>query len=210
MHARCCPACSKRHAQLIALACPVCEGSGVVTLGAAALALHDPATVARSVELAIEAESRRIEEETTLSDDRAGMLRASVAMLSTAGLMAAPKPSRRAKRPRHLHAVPDLAPAAPADVAAEFAPVEPIDEILVDADPYVYEIGERPNVRGLPTLSAAGYPASTARLADPMPVGTDTGAVARQRAEQGRAALVLVKAAPMAASIKERRERKAA
>lgn len=191
------------------MTCPVCEGSGIVTLGAAALALHEPATVARSVELAIEAESRRIEEETTLSDNRSDMLRQSVAMLSKAGLMAAPKPSR-AKRPRHLVAVPDLPAADPVAVAAEFAPVEPIDETLADAAPYIYEVTERPNVRGLPSLSAAGHPSSTARIADVMPVGTDTGAVARQRHNQDRAALVLVKAAPLAASIKERRERKAA
>lgn len=205
MHARCCPACSKRYAQLISSNCPVCEGAGYVVLGAAALSLYEPATVSRAVSLAVEAEARQIEAETTLSDDRAGKLRASLRVLVNAGLIAEPKTPRRVKATRHLRAVPDLPAAAPADVAASYADVEPIDEALIDAEPYEYQIGERPNVRGLPTLSAAGHPSSTARLADPMPVGTDTGAVARQRGEQGRAALVLVKAAPVAANIKARR-----
>lgn len=215
MHARICPACSRRYAELVSPTCSVCAGSGVVVLGAAALALYEPAVVSRAVSLAIEAEARQIEAETTLSDDRASLLRAKLSMLVNSGLINEPKAPRTTKAKRHLHVVPDLPAADPADVATEFtdAPIAPIDEALLAAEPYEYQVGERPNVRGLPSLSAAGHPSSTARLADPMPVGTDTGAVARKRGEQGRAALVLVEAAPHAANIKARRasrERKVA
>lgn len=206
MHARVCPACSKRYAEIVSPNCPVCSGTGVVVLGAAALSLYEPAVVSQAVALAIESSARDIEANTTLSVDRADSLNDRLTLLVNAGLMAAPKKPR--SKVRHLVAVPDL-PADdvnPADVAREFsADVEPIDEALTAAEPYIYQIGERPNVRGLPSLSAAGYPSSTARIADPMPVGTDTGAFARQRGDQARAALVLVKAAPLAANIKSRR-----
>lgn len=208
MHARICPACSKRHGELVAQNCPVCAGTGVVILGAAALSLHEPAVVSQAVALAIEAEARQIEAETTLTHDRVGSLKAKLSLLVNSGLVS-DRTSPRQKKTRHLHVVPDLpsTDASPAVVARTFAEtaVEPIDETLTKAAPYIYQMGERPNVRGLPSLSAAGYPSSTARIVDPMPVGTDTGAFALQRAAQARAARVLVEAAPIAADIKARR-----
>jgi len=202
MITRCCPACAKRHAQLISLNCPVCDGYGTITLGAAALSMHEPATVSKAVEIAVEAAARTIDTTLTLSDDRTTPLRAAVTMLARAGIVDAPA-RRTSHKPRPLHLVVDDAPAV--DLAAETVPtVTPRDAVLTLAPAYEYSQHERPNARGLPVMSAAGHPSHTARIADPMTPGNDTAATAAERRQQARAAGILVEAAPKVVILKAR------
>jgi hypothetical protein len=209
MITRCCPSCSKRHAQLISTSCPVCGGYGTVTLGAAALSLHEPATVSTAVEIAVEAAARLIDTTMTLSDDRTGPLQATMTLLVDAGIVDHPGTRRTAHKPRHLTVVRD-APAA-LDLAAEYVPtVTPRDHALTLAPAYVYAEHERPNARGLPVLSAAGYPSHTARITDPMTPGNDTAEQHRQQTSQRRSATVLIEAAPKVVSIKARKAAKTA
>jgi hypothetical protein len=208
MITRCCPSCSKRHAQLVNMNCPICKGFGTVTLGAAALSLHEPATVSTAVEIAVEAAARAIDTTLTLSDDRLAPLAATMTLLEGAGIIAAPARTRSTQKIRHLRLVVDDAPAV--QVAAEYVPtVTPRDAVLALVPPYVYAEHERPNARGLPVLSANGHPSHTARVTDPMPPGNDTAETARQRGSQRRNATVLIAAAPKVINIKERQARKA-
>ncbi|QPK40212.1 hypothetical protein SEA_JINKIES_81 [Arthrobacter phage Jinkies] len=203
---RCCPACAKRHAQLVNANCPVCQGYGTITLGAAALSMHEPATVGIAVEIAVEAAARTIDTKLTLSDNRVDPLRLVMDTLTDAGIIGAPTAGKsKALTPRrHLHAVPDNAVSS-VELAAEYIPsVEPRDAVLAAADPYVYAEHERPNARGLPVLSANGHPSHTARIADPMTPGNDTAQTYRDRKAQARSAEILVEAAPKVVSLKAR------
>jgi hypothetical protein len=203
---RCCPACSKKHAQLISPNCPVCDGYGTVTLGAAALSMHEPATVGIAVEIAVEAAARTIDTTLTLSDNRVDPLRLVMETLTDAGIIGTPTAGRsKALAPRrHLHAVPDNAVSS-VELATEYMPtVEPRDAILAAATPYVYAEHERPNARGLPVLSANGHPSHTARIADPMTPGNDTAQTYRDRKAQTRAAGILAEAAPTVVNLKAR------
>ncbi|WNN96024.1 hypothetical protein SEA_HIRKO_74 [Arthrobacter phage Hirko] len=209
MITRCCPSCARRHAQLISSNCPVCGGYGTVTLGAAALSLHEPATVSVALEIALEAAARVIDTALTLSDDRLSPIAETMTLLTDAGIIDHPGTRKTTHRVRHLRLVTDDAPAV--DLAAEYVPtVTPRDAALALAPAYVYAGHERPNARGLPILSANGHPSSTARITDPMPPGNDTADTARQRASQRRSATVLVEAAPKVISIKSRKAAKTA
>lgn len=209
MITRCCPACSKKHAQLISSNCPVCGGHGIVTLGAAALSLSEPATVSIAVEIAVESAARIIDTTLTLSDDRVGPVAATMTLLTDAGLVDHAGARRTTHRTRHLRLVTDDAPAL--DLAAEYVPTATHrDAVLALARPYVYAEHERPNARGLPILSANGHPSATARITDPMTPGNDTAETARQRAGQRRGATVLIEAAPKVVSIKARKAAKQA
>lgn len=206
MITRCCPACSKRHAQLVNLNCPVCDGYGTITLGAAALSMHEPATVSLAVEISIEAAARTIDTALTLSDDRTSPLRAAVQLLAGAGIVD-DHARRSSHRTRHLRLVVDNAPAV--ELATETVPtVTPRDATLALAPAYQYQQHERPNARGLPIMSAAGHPSHTARIADPMTPGNDTAATAAERRQQARAAGILVEAAPKVIQLKARAEAK--
>ena len=209
MITRCCPACAKRHAQLISSSCPVCEGYGTITLGQAALSMHEPATVSLAVEIAVESIARQVDTEMTLSDDRHEPLRAALTMLTTAGIVETPDTRKTAHRPRRLRLVVDNTVAI--ETAREYVPtVRPIDAILTLAPAHEYAEHERPNARGLPILSAAGHPSHTARIADPMTPGNDTAETARDRRAQRRSATILVEAAPRVVSIKARQAAKQA
>ena len=203
MITRCCPACSNRHAQLISSNCPVCGGFGTVTLGAAALSLHEPATVALAVEISIEAVARQVDTTMTLTDDRQAPVRAAMTMLTDAGIIDHAGTRKTSHRPRHLRLVTDDSIAV--EAAAEYVPtVTARDAILTLAPAYEYAEHERPNARGLPVMSAAGHPSHTARIADPMTPGNNTAETNRQRRQQTRAAGILVEAAPKVVSIKAR------
>lgn len=209
MITRCCPACSKRHSQLISSNCPVCKGFGTVTLGAAALSLHEPATVATAVEIAIEAVARQIDTNLTLSDDRHAPLREAMVMLTDAGIVDHAGTRKTSHRTRHLRLVVDDSIAV--DAAATYVPtVTHRDAVLALAPAYDYSPEERPNARGLPIMSAAGHPSHTARIADPMTPGNDTAATHRTRQLQARAAGILVEAAPKVVSLKARKAAKTA
>lgn len=206
---RCCPACSKRHAQLISSNCPICGGFGTVTLGAAALSLHEPATVSTAVHIALEAVARGIDQNTTLSDDRVAPLRAAVVLLTDSGIIEHAGTRKTAHKVRHLHLVADDSVAL--EAARAYVPtVQPVDQTLAHAPAYQYAEHERPNARGLPIMSAAGHPSHLARVADPTTPGNDTAATARERRQQARSATILVEAAPKVISIKERAAAKAA
>jgi len=203
---RCCPACSRRHAQLISSNCPVCDGYGTVTLGAAALAMHEPATVGIAVEIAVEAAARTIDTQLTLSDDRVSPLREVMATLLDCGIIGVPTAGRsKTLSPRrHLHAVPDNAVTS-IELATEYMPtVTERDAALASAAPYVYAEHERPNARGLPIMSANGHPSHTARITDPMTPGNDTAQTFRDRRAQARSAAILIDAAPNVIKIKAR------
>ena len=210
MITRCCPACSARHAQLINQNCPVCQGYGTVTLGAAALSMHEPATVSTAVEIAIEAGARTIDTTLTLSDNRIDPLRLVMDTLLDAGIIDTPTAGRSKSlqpRRRHLRLVTDDSVAV--EVAASYVPtVTPRDATLALAPAYAYQEHERPNARGLPVLSANGHPSATARITDPMTPGNDTADTFRQRRTQRRAATILVEAAPKVVSIKARQSAK--
>jgi hypothetical protein len=197
---------------LINANCPVCDGYGTITLGAAALAMHEPATVGIAVEIAVEAAARTIDTTLTLSDNRVDPLRLVMETLADAGIIGAPTAGRsRALQPRrHLHAVPDGAVSS-IELAAEYIPtVTDRDATLAAAPAYTYQEHERPNARGLPVLSANGHPSATARITDPMTPGNDTAQTFRDRRNQARAAVVLVEAAPKVVSIKARQTAKKA
>jgi hypothetical protein len=189
--------------------CPVCKGFGTVTLGAAALSLHEPATVATAVEIAIEAAARTIDTTLTLSDDRLAPLRDVMTMLCDSGIVEHAGTRKTAHKVRHLRLVTDDTVAV--EAAATFIPtVTPRDAVLALAPAYVYAEHERPNARGLPIMSAAGHPSHTARITDPMTPGNDTAETSRTRRQQARAAGILVAAAPKVVHIKARKAAKAA
>jgi hypothetical protein len=170
--------------------------------------LHEPATVSVAVEIAVEAAARLIDTTMTLSDDRTGPLQATMTLLVDAGIIDHPGTRRTAHKPRHLTVVPDV---VALDLAAEYVPtVTPRDAALTAAPAYVYAEHERPNARGLPILSAAGYPSHTARITDPMTPGNDTAEQHRQNTSQRRSATVLIEAAPKVVNIKTRKAAKTA
>jgi hypothetical protein len=171
--------------------------------------LHEPATVSIAVEIAVEAAARLIDTTMTLSDDRTAPLAATMTLLTDAGIIDHPGTRRTSLRPRHLTLVRDTVPAL--DLATEYVPtVTPRDHTLTAAPAYVYAEHERPNARGLPVLSANGYPSHTARITDPMTPGNDTAETTRHRASQTRNATVLIEAAPKVISIKSRKAAKQA
>ena len=54
-----CPGCTARTGWLVTADCPVCEGAGAITLGKAALAYDEPATVSRAIQIVLEAAAGR-------------------------------------------------------------------------------------------------------------------------------------------------------
>ncbi|QWY81975.1 hypothetical protein SEA_SICARIUS2_70 [Arthrobacter phage Sicarius2] len=201
---RCCPACTKRTAQLIDPACPVCLGSGVVRLGPAALALHEPVVVSQAIAIALEAEARDIDLKLTYSDDRLTPLRGTVKQLIDAGIM------QTGIRLPAAH-VPQISRSStPEELAGKLTDViiVDVDAKLVDAPSFEYKLGDRPNARGLPLLSANGHPSHLARITDPVEPGDETGPRVAQRSAQQRQARVLVEAVPEVLRLKQRNRRK--
>ena len=78
--------CQRRYAGLIDPACAVCDGIGVLNLGAPALHKTEPAAVARSVEVYLESAARQAD--TLPITDRLPALRAAVVELRHAGVIA--------------------------------------------------------------------------------------------------------------------------
>lgn len=203
---RCCPACTKRHAQLIDPKCPVCLGAGVLRLGPAAIALHEPEIVSQAVAIALEAEARDIDFKLTYSDDRLTPLRNTVKQLIESGIL------------MYGIRVPSITPVAAiehSDTAAELAArlteviIVDVDEKMSNAPACQYDIGDRPNATGLPTLSAAGYPSHLARITDPAEPGEDTSERIMRRTIEQRRARVLAEAVPETLRLKQRNRKKA-
>lgn len=215
---RLCPACTARRNTLVDPECVICEGTGVLPLGEAALSIYSPDVVAEAVHLALEAAAREADQQLTLSDDRDAPMRIAVVLLHDAGIIgrqehvAPPTPPQRPKRvrPRKRDTAGQyVIEATPSELAQQAVQTEllPLDAALCGAPIYVYTEHERPNARGLPVLSANGHPSHLARIADPMEAGSDTRAECRMRRADHLHALALVDASAEAA---RRRNRKIA
>lgn len=211
---RLCPACTTRRNTLVDPECIICEGSGFIVLGDAALSIYSPDVVAEAVHLALEAAARDADRQLSLSDDRTAPVRVVLVRLRDAGIITehhqptAPTPLRPRVRKRKRNAAGQYAiEATPSELAQQFVQGEllPLDAALAAAPCYEYAEHERPNARGLPVLSANGHPSSLSRVADPMEPGSDTRAECRSRYADHQHALALVTAAPDAARRRNRR-----
>lgn len=187
---RVCPACARRFGGLVAPSCRICQGTGVLGLGAAALAQHSAPAVARTVELYLEL---RAQASGPLPQaQRPEVLEAAVLELRSAGVLAhsleagAPAtvdPStptaaeRSAYRAVHTITGTPLPTTVPAALAAP-----PID--VADA---------RPD-RITATASANGHRAHLHRLADPLTLDTEPLHAAAQQQTDRHAARVLAHA----------------
>lgn len=200
---RTCPACSRRYAGLIAPDCPVCQGLGVLTLGAGALHHFEPAAVARAVELYLEAKARQSRQELPLGQHRQALeahvdeLRVAGVLASTAdagGHPARPTPPVDAssarvaeldayRATRQLGASPD-----PAVLNALTAPELPLELA-------------RPRDGRPPQASATGHPSAIATIADPIdPLGPNTGDLELERDTRTHRARVIAASVPAAAT----------
>ncbi|ASR80622.1 hypothetical protein SEA_ZARTROSA_70 [Arthrobacter phage Zartrosa] len=199
---RCCPACTKRHAQLVDPKCPVCRGAGVVRLGPAALALHEPEVVAHAVAIALEAEARDIDLKLTRSDDRLTPLRNTVKALTEAGILdyGIRIPTAVQKVVEKSHTAEELAARLTEVIIVD------VDAKLINAPACEYDPHDRPNARGLPTLSANGHPSHLAQLTDPAEIGESTAERHTRRSTQQRRAQMLVAAVPETIKIKRKRK----
>lgn len=215
---RVCPACSRRVAELVDPDCAVCGGFGVVVLHPAALSIYDPLVVSEAVGLALEVAAREIDTRGTLSDDLRAELAGSVAALLAAQIIDRPgpvvslpprgvpsnvrqlAPRRRGKRaPLIGQAMFGESPAVVVETMLNKCPA-PYDMTVLNAAPHVYAVGERPLMRGLPVLSAAGHPSHLARITDPQDTYGSTSKDTQQRAVRNRQARVLVAAAVVVAT----------
>jgi hypothetical protein len=208
---RTCPACSRRYAGLIAPDCPICQGLGVLTLGAAALHHFEPAAIARAIELYLEAKARQSRHELPLGSHRQA-LEAHVDELRVAGVLAttadgAGHPARNPVPPdassarvaeldayratRSLGATPDTAVLNALN--ALNAPELPLDRA-------------RPRDGRPPQASATGHPSAIATIADPIdPLGPNTGEIAIQRDAHTHRARVIAASIPAAATRRRNR-----
>lgn len=200
---RVCPACQRRYAGLVAADCAVCQGLGVLNLGAAALAHYDAAPVARAVELYLEAHARRHRHELPLGQHRQG-LESAVDELRIAGVLAAP----------HEGGTPARAPIPTDAASARVAELDsyrvaralgtPVTTIVVAAlaAPPVDDLAQvRPRDGRAPTGSANGHRSALATAADPLdPLGDDTAVIAATRYADTHRANVIAAAVPVAAN----------
>lgn len=209
--------------EIITQDCAVCSGDGMLHLHPAAVGLYTAPVVAEAVRISLEAAARSIDDGTLLSFPQADMLADKVSDLVTGRLIYFPEPASAApampepvlapvvsiRRPRRGK----LAPApdqplltewlTPIELAAELGAI-PMDAILIDADPIPYRPEDRPLMRGLPVLSAAGHPSSLARICDPVDQLLSTRSVVASTKTTQRQATVLVTALPKA--VKKRRK----
>lgn len=199
---RLCPSCIARRARVVSPDCPVCDGAGVLRLGKAALAIHDPDVVSRASAIVLEAVARRAEELADTPADAVPAVRAAVALLVESGILAGPEASLLPPGPGGGRT------ASPATLAAGVSPVPvlPIDWILTEAPAYHYMPGDRPNARGLPVLSDDGHPSHLARVTDPATPGASTAALVSARKARARHAATLAAAVPHTIEIKRAKE----
>lgn len=172
---RTCPACARRFAGLVDPDCPVCDGIGVLSLGAAALANATPPAVARAVELYLEACARRARRTMPLARLREA-LEASVDELRTAGVLAHnleaghPAHRRAADQARDVDELDALRIARGRLTAIRLAGVEVTDVDRAALAPTATTTldNARPTVGAVPVLSRAGHRSQLARAADPI------------------------------------------
>lgn len=205
---RTCPACARRYAGLVAHDCPVCQGLGVLTLGAAALHHYGTAATARAVDLFLEHAAQEATRQLALASRREA-LEAAADDLRVAGVLASPVDNR--------HVTPARTP-APQD--AQAARVTELDALRLTRElgrpagvPVLSALAAapipleeaRPRDGRPPQASAQGLPSRLATIADPIdPLGPDTGEldIARRRSEH--TAAVVARAVPQAAHSRRR------
>ena len=200
---RVCPACQRRYAGLIAPDCPICQGLGVLTLGAAALHHYEPPAVARSVELYLEAKARQSRTELPLGQHRQA-LEASVDELRVAGVLASTADATG--HPARNPVPPDASSARVAELDAYRATkalgASPDPAVLnaLNAPELPLEYA-RPRDGRPPQASANGHPSAIATIADPIdPLGPNTGELDLDRAAHTHRARVIAASVPTAAT----------
>lgn len=218
-----CPACARRTDEIVELDCAVCAGAGILRLHPAAVEMYTIRVVAQAVRVALEAAARVIDDGTLLSAPQADLLADKVADLVTGRLIYFPEetvsavdrpepvlapviPIRRARRGK-LTPAPDQPKLTewltPVELAAEHGATA-LDAALVHAEPISYTSEDRPLMRGLPVVSAAGHPSSLARICDPVDQLLSTRTTVTSNQTVARQATVLVTALPKA--VKRRRK----
>ena len=197
---RTCPACARRYAGLVAPDCPICQGLGVLSLGAAATATHTPAAVSRAIELYLETHAARQRNELPLGLHRDALADA-VDELRLAGVLSSP----------HDPADTNTHPTAPTSPDA----IRPIE---LDAYRYarttlnttitttaIHALAAPPTTdlttvrprNGPPTGSANGHTSALATTADPIdPLSVDTAVITADRYADHYRARVIAEAIP--------------
>lgn len=214
-----CPACITRLDRVVHPDCIVCNGNGYMALGEGAVAFYRPEVVAKAVELSLEAVARVADLTGTLSDDRTQAVISVIEKLHEAGLVAEEESpyvnkawwgqKQQSKQPRNQDGkYASYQEASELAEQAVQAPLIPLDRVMVDAAPYEYAREERPNARGLPVLSANGYPSHLARVADPQEPGRSTAEWVQGRRADQREAMILVQASERAVQRKRRRSQR--
>jgi hypothetical protein len=190
-------------------------GDGVLTIHPAALSLYEPAVIAEAVAMALEGMARIIESTTTLSDDRRAILAekardlVQARIISQPGRVApvapapapVPAPAPRARRSRRHEVDPaQLSFADSPHIIAESITgtrPAPYDAAVIKAPSHQYGITDRPMMRGLPLLSAAGHPSHLARIEDPQDSHASTSQDVTDRARRKRQATIVVATVPL-------------
>lgn len=205
---RACPACSRRYAGLIPADCPVCDGIGILALGNAALSRHNPAAVARAVELYLEHAAHRAARDLPYAQRRAA-LELAVTELRTAGVLATIADTGTPATP----AQPDDAQARSlaerdAYTVATDLNARPTTAVLnALAASTIPLTACRPGTHVLAIASANGHPAQLARAADPIdPLGPDLLELAAERRTTEHAGRVLASATDQLATRRTRRQ----
>lgn len=180
MNLRLCPACLTREARLVAADCPVCDGEGVLNLGAQAVKEFGAAVTSLAISAALESVARAVDAPGVPNGDQRAAVADTMNLLSRSGISGpGPAPRASSSTPGSLAA------------AAIGRRVEPLDVQLPEAPAYRYGPGEQPGKRGLPILSADGHPSHLARVCDPAdPLDTPThehAAQIRKTEHQARA-----------------------
>jgi len=195
---RTCPACSRRYGGLVDGTCPLCDGLGVLILGAAALTTQPAPVIARAVELYLEAHAHRYTSELPPGDARQQALEAARDDLRHTGVLSGPADVTRP--PGHVDTPPDPASPTVAEHRAHTytrtalrAPLQPRHLTALAAPPGdVVDVKPR---TGLPVGSANGHRSALATIADPIdPLGPDAVTLDNARHIRDRYARVIVKA----------------
>lgn len=213
---RVCPACSRRTAELVDPDCVICLGDGFLTLHPAALSIYEPAVVSEAVAVALEGMARAVESGTTLSDDRRVALGDRARQLAQARIIQVPGMAPASPRPvpgdapapgkaprrkrRHNIAAGQLSLSESPALLVEAltgAPPAPYDAPVLNAPAHTYDATDRPLMRGLPVLSAAGHPSHLARIEDPQDSYASTSQEAADRARRKRQATIVVATIPL-------------
>lgn len=197
---RTCPACSRRYAGLVADDCPICQGLGVLNLGAASLHHYGIAATARAVDLFLEHAAQEATGQLPLAS-RWEALEAAADDLRVAGVLGSAVDNR--------HVTPARTP-APADAQARTVteldahrlttalgrPASPLVVSALRARPVPLSEG-RPRDGRPPQASAEGLRSRLATIADPIdPLGPDTGELEVDRRRSEHTAAVVARSVP--------------